>query len=199
MPIDLVLATRNEKKLAEMKDILADMDFNIRSVRDFPCVPEIEEVGITFEANATAKAVQVANSAMRLALADDSGLEIDFLEGFPGVRSARFAGEDATDEVRNRKVLDLLEGVPQSERKARFRCAIAVAAPDGQVEVVAGACEGEIALEPRGNTGFGYDPIFIVPAYGKTFAELGQEKKNQISHRANALKKARDLLRHRQT
>jgi len=156
-------------------------------------------------------------------LADDSGLEIDYLGGEPGVHSARFAGENATDEDRNRKVLDLLEGVPLPERKARFRCAIAIANPDAGIvnsqqstvnsqqsivnreletgdyglmtEVVTGTCEGEIALEIRGSEGFGYDPIFIVPAYGKTFAELGSKKKNRISHRAMALRRAKELLR----
>jgi len=195
MPIDLVVATRNKKKLTEIRDLLADLDFSILSIEDFPDIPEIEEDGDTFEENARKKAVQVAQITERLTLADDSGLEIDYLKGEPGVRSARFAGENATDEDRNRKVLNLLKGVPKRERTARFRCAIAIASSDGQVEIVSGTREGEIGPEPRGSAGFGYDPIFIVPAYGKTFAELGQEKKNQISHRAIALKKAKNLLR----
>ena len=195
MPVDLVLATRNRKKLTEIRDLLADLDFNVLSIEDFARVQEIQEDGDTFEENARKKAVQIAQMTKRLTLADDSGLEIDYLNGEPGVRSARFAGDNATDEDRNRKVLNLLKGVPPSERKARFRCAIAIATPDIRVKVVTGACEGEIALQPRGNEGFGYDPIFIVPAYGKTFAELGSEKKNQISHRAVALKRAKNLLR----
>jgi XTP/dITP diphosphohydrolase len=221
--IDLVVATRNEKKLVEIRALLADLNFNVMSIGDFACIPEVREDGNTFEENARKKAAQIAQIAKRLTLADDSGLEIDYLGGQPGVRSARFTGENATDEDRNRKVLHLLEGVPRSERKARFRCAIAIASPDAGIvnsqqstvdsqqsvvnrglvtrdyglmtEVVTGTCEGEIAFESRGNEGFGYDPIFVVPAYGKTFAELGVEKKNQISHRAMALRRAKELLR----
>jgi len=195
MPIDLVVATRNKNKLREIKDILADLNFNVLPVEDFAGVPEIQEDGSTFQENAKKKAVQTARIVERLTLADDSGLEIDYLGGAPGIHSARFAGENATDEDRNRKILDLLKAVPREKRKARFQCAIAIANPDDGVEVVVGACEGEIALKPRGYTGFGYDPIFIVPEYGKTYAELGQEKKNQISHRAIALKKAKERLR----
>ena len=195
MPVDLVVATRNKKKLREIRELLADLDFNVLSVEDFAGVPEIQEDGNTFEENAKKKATQTARIVKRLTLADDSGLEIDYLGGSPGIHSARFAGENATDEDRNRKILDLLKSVPKQERKARFQCAIAIARPDGGVEVVVGTCEGEIALKPRGSAGFGYDPIFIVPEYGKTYAELGQEKKNQISHRAIALKKAKERLR----
>jgi len=195
MPIDLVIATRNKKKLREIRELLADLDFNVLSIGDFDEIPEVEEDGDTFEKNARKKAVEVARVTGRLTLADDSGLEIDYLGGRPGVHSARFAGENATDEDRNEKALKLLKGVPEPERAARFRCAIAIASPDEQVEIVLGTCEGEIASEPRGSAGFGYDPLFIVPEYGKTYAELGQEKKNQISHRALALKKAKELLR----
>jgi XTP/dITP diphosphohydrolase len=210
MSADLVVATRNKKKLMEIRGLLADLDFNVLSIEDFDSIPEIHEDGSTFEENARKKAVQVARITKRLTLADDSGLEIDHLGGEPGVRSARFAGENATDQDRNRKILDLLKGVPRHKRKARFTCAIAVANPDvrdglgkisalPEVEIAIGVCQGEIAFEPRGNKGFGYDPIFIVPAYNKTFAELGQEKKNQISHRALALKRAKDLLGAHQT
>ena len=195
MPIDLVVATRNKKKLFEIRELLADLDFKVLSARDFTGIPEIEEDGDTFEENASKKAVEVARITKKPTLADDSGLEIDYLDGKPGVHSARFAGENATDDDRNQKVLDLLKDVPGPHRTARFRCAIAIASPGAPVEVVVGTCEGEIALEPRGSAGFGYDPLFIVPAYGKTYAELGQEKKNQISHRAMALRKARELLR----
>jgi XTP/dITP diphosphohydrolase len=194
MPMDLVVATRNKKKLVEIRELLADLDYEVLSIADFPNIPEIQEDGETFEENAKKKAVTVAQITRKLTLADDSGLEIDYLGGEPGVRSARFAGENATDEDRNRKILDLLRGVPESERKARFKCAIAIASPNAPSEMVIGACEGEIALEPQGDEGFGYDPIFIVPAYGKTFAEIGPLK-NQISHRAMALKKAKELLR----
>jgi XTP/dITP diphosphohydrolase len=192
--VDLVVATRNRKKLAEIKALLSGLNFKVLSIADFPEVPEIREDGETFEENAEKKAVQVAKITKRLTLADDSGLEIDYLGGDPGVRSARFAGENATDEDRNRKVLGLLKDVPQQDRTARFKCAVAVVLPDMEVKTVRGVCEGEITLEPRGSAGFGYDPVFMVPEYGKTFSELGPEKKNQISHRAMALKKAKKLL-----
>jgi len=208
MPTDLVVATRNKKKLAEIRDLLADLDFNILSLEDFQAlekslsskapgadIPEIQEDMNTFEENAKKKALQIAKITGRLTLADDSGLEINYLHGEPGIRSARFAGENASDADRNKKVLDLLKDVPQQERKARFRCAIAIADPNGYIQVATGVCEGEIALEPRGSTGFGYDPIFVVPPYGRTYAELGPEKKNQISHRAIALGKAKKLLK----
>ena len=195
MPIDLVVATRNKKKLAEIRELLSDLDFSVLSIEDFDGIPEIEEDGDTFEKNARKKAVQVAEITRKLTIADDSGIEIDYLNGRPGIHSARFAGENATDADRNQKVLDLLKDVPGPQRTARFRCAIAVANPDAQVEVVVGTCEGEIALKPRGRAGFGYDPLFIVPAYGRTYAELGQKKKNQISHRALALRKAKWLLK----
>jgi len=193
MTYDLVVATRNKKKLVEIRELLADLDFNVLSISDFSDIPEIEEDTDTFEGNASKKAIQIAEITGKLTLADDSGLEIDFLNGRPGIHSARFAGENATDEERNKKVLDLMEGVPQNQRSARFKCAIAIA-ENASIEILTGVCEGEIATESRGNQGFGYDPIFIVPSYGKTFAELGTEIKNQISHRAIALKKVREVL-----
>lgn len=193
MPKDLVLATRNKKKLIEIRDLLAGLDFNVLSTNDFNDIPEILEDADTFEGNATKKAVETARATGKLALADDSGLIIDCLNGEPGVHSARFAGENATDEDRYKKVLSLLDGVPKEKRIARFKCAVAVA--DGEsVTVVMGVCEGEITTEPKGSHGFGYDPIFIIPSYNKTFAELGSEIKNQISHRAIALKKAKEIL-----
>ena len=193
MTHDLIIATRNKKKLVEIRDLLADLDFNVLSISDFSDIPEIEEDMDTFEGNASKKAIQIAQIKGKLTLADDSGLEIDFLNGRPGIHSARFAGENATDEDRNRKVLGLMEGVPKHQRTARFKCVIAIVENEF-MEIVTGVCEGEIATEPRGNQGFGYDPIFIVPSYGKTFAELGAEIKNQISHRAIALKKVKEVL-----
>jgi len=193
MTLDLVLATKNRKKLVEIRELLAGLDFSIMSVDDFKNIPEIQEDAETFEGNAKKKAIQIAKITRKLSLADDSGLEIDFLGGKPGVRSARFAGENASDDDRNRKVLDLLKGIPSKDRTARFRCVVAIS--DGEfIKLVNGVCEGRIGIEPRGNQGFGYDPIFIVPSYNKTFAELGLEIKNQISHRAIALKKAREIL-----
>lgn len=193
MKSDLVVATRNKKKLAEIKDLLSDLDFNILSLDDFPDIPEIIEDMDSFEGNASKKALQISQMTKKLTLADDSGLEIDFLDGKPGVYSARFAGENATDDDRNRKVLDLMKDVPKDKRKSRFKCAITIA-KDELLKTVFGVCEGEIAYEPKGEYGFGYDPIFIVPKYNKTFAELGPEIKNKISHRAIALKKAKDIL-----
>ncbi len=190
--LDLVIATKNKKKLDEIKKILADLNLNILSIADFDNFPEIQEDEETFEGNAIKKATLTAKLTGRMALADDSGLEIDYLNGKPGVRSARFAGENATDMDRNYKILKLLDGVKKDDRKARFKCAVAIA-NDG-LHVFMGICEGEIAFEPMGDEGFGYDPIFLVPSYGKTFAQLGAEIKNQISHRAIALKKARELL-----
>lgn len=191
---NLVVATRNKKKLREIQEIISDSNINVMSIDDFPDAPDILEDGKTFEENARKKAVEIAKFTNCLTLADDSGLEIDYLKGQPGVYSSRFAGEKATDSDRNMKVLNLMKNASPDDRKARFRCAIAIARPDGYNEVVTGVCEGQIALEPKGNQGFGYDPIFIVPEYGKTFAELGLEKKNQISHRALALKKAREVI-----
>lgn len=193
MKSDLVVATRNKKKLAEIRELLSDLDFNILSLDDFPDIPEVAEDMNTFEGNASKKALQISHITKKLTLADDSGLEIDFLDGKPGVYSARFAGDNAADEDRNKKVLGLMEGVPQDKRKARFKCVIAIA-KDGLLMTVDGVCEGEIAFEPKGNYGFGYDPIFVVPKYNKTFAELGPEIKNKISHRAIALKKAKEIL-----
>ena len=196
---DIVIATRNKKKLIEIRELLADLDFNVLSIDDFSDIPEIDEDMDTFEGNARKKAVQIAQITNKLTLADDSGLEIDFLNGKPGIHSARFAGKNATDEERYKKVLNLLREVPQHQRTARFKCAVAITENEC-VEIVTGTCEGEITTEPRGDAGFGYDPIFMVPSYGKTFAELGSEIKNRISHRAIALEKARDvLIRYRQT
>ncbi|HGJ65985.1 TPA: XTP/dITP diphosphatase [bacterium] len=193
MSKDLVLATRNKKKLIEIRELLEGLDFNVLSIDDFDGIPEILEDADTFEGNATKKAVEIFKATGKLALADDSGLEIDYLGGKPGVYSARFAGENATDEDRYRKVLFFMQGVPKERRTARFKCAVAIAYSETPV-IVTGVCEGEIATEPKGDHGFGYDPIFIVPSYNKTFAELGAEIKNKISHRAIALEKAKRVL-----
>lgn len=194
MSIDIVIATRNRGKLAEIANCLSDLPFNILSLNDFPNMPEIVESSKTFSENAIAKAKLTAEFTGKLSLADDSGIEIDHLDGNPGALSARFAGENASDEDRNKKVLQLLDGVPEEKRTARFVCVIAICSPNGKVKTFEGICEGKIAHEPRGTNGFGYDPIFIVPKYGKTFAELPSEVKNEISHRAIALKKAKQFL-----
>jgi XTP/dITP diphosphohydrolase len=189
----LVIATRNAHKVREMGQILGD-GVCLRWLEDFPGVPEIPEEGETFEANATRKAVAVARALGLPALADDSGLEVDALGGAPGVRSARFSAEGATAAENNAKLLRLMEGVPQERRTARFRCVIAVALPGGAVRTAEGACEGRIAEAPRGTGGFGYDPLFVPEGYGETFAELGAEVKNRISHRGRALRAAREMI-----
>ncbi|MCS7234730.1 MAG: XTP/dITP diphosphatase [Armatimonadota bacterium] len=190
----IVLATRNEAKRAELERMLAGLPVQVRGLRDYPDVPPLPEEGHTYEANARSKALTVARYLNEVALADDSGLEVDYLEGRPGVQSARFLGEDATDEDRNREVLRLLEGVPPENRTARYRAVVAVAFPDGQVYTFEGTCEGAIALEPRGTGGFGYDPIFYVPELDRTVAELTPQEKDLISHRGQAMRKAREFL-----
>ena len=194
----LVVATNNPHKIKEIASILRGQHYEILSLKDFPDAPVVTEDGSTFEENAVKKASIIAKYTGLLTLADDSGLEVDALKGEPGVKSARFAGENATDEDRNRKLLNLLKDVPESKRSARFKCAMALSTPQGDTKVVLGICEGNIAFEPKGNTGFGYDPVFLVPCYGKTFAELGPDIKNRISHRAIALQKIKKLLQYHQ-
>ncbi|MBC8229799.1 XTP/dITP diphosphatase [bacterium] len=190
----LVVATNNPHKVKEIVNILKGQNYEILSLENFPDAPVVIEDGSTFEENAIKKSSIIAKHTGLLALADDSGLEVDVLNGEPGVKSARFAGENATDEDRNRKLLNLLRDVPESKRNARFKCAVALSNPQGDTHLVLGICEGSIAFEPRGNTGFGYDPVFVVPCYGKTFAELGPDIKNRISHRAIALQQIKEFL-----
>ncbi|MDQ7859113.1 MAG: RdgB/HAM1 family non-canonical purine NTP pyrophosphatase [Armatimonadota bacterium] len=193
-PLVLVLATRNRGKARELEALLADLPVRVRTLDDYPDVPVLPEVGRTFAENAVGKAVAVAQATGQVALADDSGLEVDALGGAPGVDSATFLGPAASDDDRNRWVLARLRGLAEGLRTARYRAVIAVASPGGAVRTFEGACEGRIAEGPRGEGGFGYDPIFIVPAYGRTMAELPPEVKNQISHRAKALAAARAYL-----
>ena len=192
--MELVIATRNEKKRQEIVELLEGLDIKVRSLSDFPEAPEVIEEGKSFKENAARKAIEVAKFTGKMALADDSGLEVDVLCGEPGLYSARFAGEDQDDEANIQKLLKLMEGVPEEKRKARFRCCVAIAKPEGLVKVVEGTCEGIIGFKSEGNYGFGYDPVFIVPDYNQTFAQLGPDVKNRISHRAKALKKARKIL-----
>lgn len=189
----LVLATRNAHKVREIGQILGG-GLSLRSLADFEGSPEVPEEGETFEANAVRKATAVARALGLPAMADDSGLEVDALGGAPGVRSARFAGDGATAEENNAKLLRMLKDAPEGRRAARFRCVIAVAWPDGTVRTAEGACEGRIAEAPRGAGGFGYDPLFVPEGYGQTFAELGEEVKNRISHRGRALRAARERI-----
>lgn len=187
----LVVATKNEGKAREVARILADLPFEVVSLSDYPDAPDVEETGSTFFENATIKARAYAAFTGELTLADDSGLEVDALDGAPGVFSSRFA---PTTPERNAKLLEMMRDVPDGERSARFRCAIAIAAPDGQVRVSEGTVEGSIAHSEKGTNGFGYDPVFYVPELGKHMAELSPDEKNAISHRGKALAEARSVL-----
>jgi XTP/dITP diphosphohydrolase len=192
--VPIVLATRNRGKVREMHSLLVGLPVRTRTLDDLPDVPILPETGDTFEANAKEKAELVVRLTGCISIADDSGIEIDALGGAPGVQSATFLGPSATDEDRNLWVLRKLRGVAGGLRTARYRAVIAVAAPDGSIRTFEGTCEGRIAEAPRGEGGFGYDPIFVVPAYGRTMAELPAEIKNQISHRAKAIASARGHL-----
>lgn len=183
-----IAATKNQGKLKEIKEILADFPFEVISMEQAGIGIEIEENGVTFEENALIKARSVSKISDGIVMADDSGLAVDYLDGAPGVYSARFAGEGATDEEKNLKLLRLLEGVPYEKRTARFVCAVAVVFPDGRHFTVNGTCEGYINEKPAGNNGFGYDPLLYIPQRGKTIAELDSDIKNEISHRGKALR-----------
>lgn len=191
----LVLATRNTDKIREIKDILRPLPLKVLSMLDFKSVPAVREDGETFARNAVKKAKVFCKVFSLPALADDSGLEVKALEGAPGVLSARFAGPNSTKEKLCKKVLKLLKGTPPSKRSARFVCDIAIAFPDGDIKVVGGRVEGRISSEMRGQNGFGYDPIFVPRGYKKTFAQMKPAVKNRLSHRARALKKAKNLLK----
>jgi XTP/dITP diphosphohydrolase len=190
----LVAATRNKGKLREFRELLAGLPLEVVSLSIFPAIAEIEETGSSFAENAVIKAETVARHTGELALADDSGLEVDALSGNPGIYSARYAGQGAGDDANNRKLLAELAAVADTKRTARFRAAIAVAAPDLPTRVAEGVCEGIIIHEPRGSGGFGYDPLFFVPEHGKSFAEMTPDEKNAISHRARAMYGARQIL-----
>lgn len=191
----LLVATNNPGKVRELEALLAGLQVEITFPQREGLDLEVVESGQTFEQNARIKALAYAHASGLLTLADDSGLEVDALDGGPGVRSARYAGPKATDADRCTKLLAALARVPVGQRSARFRCVVALARPDGTVHTTDGTCEGEIGFEPRGEHGFGYDPIFIVAGCGgQTMAELPPELKNRISHRARALQAARPLL-----
>ena len=191
----ILVATQNEKKRKEIMDILKNAPgILLRRPDDFPFLPAVEEDGNSFRENAIKKATTLANACNTWAMADDSGLEIDALKGRPGVYSCRYAGPNATDEENINKVLAELRGLPRERRKARFICTIALASPYELFFVVEGRCEGFITEESRGNGGFGYDPIFFVPEYNCTFAELNTSIKNKISHRAVALQQFKERI-----
>lgn len=193
--MELVLATGNRDKQREMKVFLQDLGIIIRTLDEFPGAPVVVEDGETCRANAGKKAVEIARFTGRLALADDTGLEVDALGGRPGVFAARYAGPQATYADNCRKLLDELEGVPLDQRSARFLTVVAIADPSSSVEFVEGTLQGRIADHCFGGHGFGYDPVFLAPELGKTLAELTLDQKNQISHRGQALAKARDVLK----
>lgn len=193
----IIFATGNEDKMKEIRMILADAGYDIVSMKEAGIDIDIVEDGKTFEENAIIKATAISKEKEAegcIVLADDSGLEIDYLDKAPGIYSARYEGVDTPYSVKNKIILDRLAGVPDEQRSARFVCAIAVAYPDGRVDTRRGTIEGRIAYEPAGENGFGYDPIFYVPELGKTTAELSPEEKNNLSHRGNALRAIREII-----
>lgn len=191
----LIFATGNEGKMREIRQILADLDLEIMSIKEAGIVSDADENGATFEENAVIKAKAAAKYTDAIVLADDSGLEIDYLNGEPGVYSARYLGEDTSYRVKNNTLLSRMEGVPDEKRTARFVCVIAAVMPGGQVLTAKGTIEGIIGNEERGEGGFGYDPIFFLPEYGCSTAELSMEQKNEISHRGKALKAIKEELK----
>ena len=182
----IVLATRNAGKMKEFQQLLQGFPVEIKNLNDFGPIPEVEEDGETFDDNAYKKASFTAKVLGLPAIADDSGLVVSALGGAPGVKSARYAGENASDADNIAKLLKEMEG--QTDRRAAFECVISIAVPSGPALTYEGRCEGEITIKPRGKSGFGYDPVFYCPEYGKTFAELSSQEKNRISHRGKALK-----------
>ncbi len=193
--LEVVLATRNPGKVRELLDLLRDLPLQVYTLHAFPQIRDLHEDGLTYTENAISKALAVARLTRRVAVADDSGIEIDALQGAPGPHSRRFLGEGISDTARNARILKLLAEVPARSRTARYRAVVAVATSGGTVRTFEGICEGQIAVAPRGSHGFGYDPIFLVPEYGKTMAQLPMAVKNRISHRARAMAAARVYLR----
>ena len=191
----IIFATGNQGKIKEIKAVFSDFQGEILSMKEVGIDCDIEENGKTFEENALIKAKAIYQLTGDCVLADDSGLEVDYLNKEPGVHSARYLGEDTSYSIKNQKIMERLSGVKKEQRTARFVCAIAAVLPDGSTRIVRETIEGYIGYEERGENGFGYDPIFMVPEYEKTTAELTMEQKNQISHRGKALKAMRELLR----
>ena len=190
----IIFATGNENKLREIRQITENMGIEIVSMKDAGYYTEVEETGTTFEENAYLKASAIAKKCNLPTLADDSGLEIDYLNKEPGIYSSRFMGEDTPHSVKNAELLRRMEGVPDEKRTARFVCAICLVRPDGSSETVKATMEGRVGYKSAGKNGFGYDPIFFLPERGCTSAELSPEEKNKISHRGKALRMMRDIL-----
>jgi XTP/dITP diphosphohydrolase len=193
--MEIVLATRNKKKVEEIRRITAGLPIAVLSLADYPECPETVEDRDTFEGNAIKKAVEVCACTGKVALADDSGLEVDALNGAPGVYSARYAGPGANDIGNNQKLLAELKDVSPEKRTARFVCCMALAFPDGRVQTFLGYADGRIGLEPMGKTGFGYDPVFLPHGFDRTFAEMSGEEKDRLSHRGKAIEKFVNFVR----
>ena len=190
----LLLATSNPGKVRELRALLAGVSFPLVTLGEVGITSEVEETGSTMEENALLKACSYACISGLWALADDSGLEVDALDGAPGIYSRRYISADKSDQDRVEWLLGALKGIPSERRSARFRSVIAIASPEGDTQVCEGVCEGVISLAPFGETGFGYDPVFLIPGLGRTMAELSQEEKNQVSHRGVAARCAARLL-----
>ena len=191
----VIFATSNEGKMKEVRSILEDLGMEVLSMKEAGLQVAVVEDGSTFEENAVIKATEIQKMCGEIVLADDSGLEIDYLNKEPGIYSARYMGEDTSYAIKNQNLIDRLEGVEDEKRTARFVCAIAAAFPDGTVEVTRGTIEGRIGYEEKGSNGFGYDPIFYVPEYGCTTAELSLEQKNEASHRGKALRLMKEIIK----
>lgn len=192
--MELVVATRNKNKLKEIKALLKGLPVEVFSLDSFKGAPEVVEDGLTLEENARKKAVQISGFLKKFVVADDSGLAVEYLDGDPGVYSARFSGKGATYESNNKKLLRLLKNIPLSKRKACFKCVIAVADKGRIIGIAEGSCSGKICFEPKGDNGFGYDPVFMPDGYRKTFAQMAPARKNKISHRSIALAKSRKII-----
>ena len=191
---EIVLATRNRGKIGEYRSLFQGIPVRLLSLQAFPDMPVVVEDGKTFQENARKKALAISRKAGRLAISDDSGLEVDLLHGRPGVHSSRFSGDGATDRENVRRLLGLMEGAHWEDRGARFVCVICIADPRGRTATATGICKGTVCFEMRGINGFGYDPIFVPDGYTRTMAEMSPEIKNRISHRAEAMKRLPDVL-----
>lgn len=196
--MQLILATENPHKAEEIRSILGEgCKLDLLTLSDFPHLKLPPETGTSYRENAVLKARFVAKETGHWAMGDDTGLEVAALGGAPGLYSARYAGEEVTYADNRKKLLEELEDLPDTKRGARFICTVAVSDPEGSVDVVAGRCEGRITRSEAGHGGFGYDPVFFIPAYGKTFSELSPDEKNKISHRGQAVRAAMQILQKR--
>jgi XTP/dITP diphosphohydrolase len=192
---ELIVASRNKGKVAEIQGLLANLPFRVTSLLDYPQIPDIIEDGKTYRANALKKARETALATGKMAMSDDSGIEVKSLGNAPGIYSARFAGEGASEKARNKKLFAMLKAVPMSKRQARYRCVIALVNAKGQeLGIVEGTCSGYVTTKEIGHNGFGFDPLFLLKRYNKTFGQLPESLKAKISHRARALKKFRVIL-----